>query len=92
MVVPIFGENNQPAGLYGRDITGRSEAAHLYLAGEHRAVWNAAAAAVYPDELIVTESILDALSIFAAGKKNVIACYGANGWTPHHDAAGIVLP
>jgi len=49
-------------------------------------VWNAAAAAVYPDELIVTESILDALSIFAAGKKNVIACYGANGWTPHHDA------
>ena len=38
-----------------------------------------------PDELIVAESILDALAIFAAGRKNVIACYGANGWTPHHD-------
>jgi DNA primase catalytic core len=86
VVIPIYGENDHPVGLYGRDITGRSDAAHLYLAGEHRAVWNAAAAAVYPDELIVTESILDALSIFAAGRKNVIAAYGVNGWTPHHDA------
>jgi DNA primase len=72
-------------GLYGRDITGKSDTTHLYLAGEHRAVWNAPAAAAYPDELIVAESIFDALAIFAAGKKGVIAAYGANGWTPHHD-------
>ena len=85
VVVPIFDEQQQPVGLYGRDITGRSEAAHLYLAGEHRAVWNAQAAAAHPDELIVTESIFDGLAIFAAGRKNVIACYGAGGWTPHHD-------
>jgi DNA primase catalytic core len=85
IVVPIYDAQQRPAGLYGRDITGRSEAAHLYLAGEHRAVWNAEAAAAHPDELIVAESILDALAIFAAGRKNVIACYGANGWTPHHD-------
>jgi DNA primase len=86
VVVPIFDEQQRPVGLYGRDITGRSEAAHLYLAGEHRAVWNAEAAAAYPDELIAAESILDALAIFAAGRKNVIAAYGVNGWTPHHDA------
>jgi DNA primase len=86
IVVPIFDEHQRPVGLYGRDITGRSEAAHLYLAGEHRAVWNAEAAAAYPDELIAAESILDALAIFAAGRKNVVAAYGVNGWTPHHDA------
>jgi DNA primase catalytic core len=85
IVVPIFDAQQRPVGLYGRDITGRSEAAHLYLAGEHRAVWNGDAAAAYPDELIVTESIFDALSIFAAGRKNVIAVYGVNGWTAHHD-------
>jgi DNA primase catalytic core len=86
VVVPIFDDQERPVGLYGRDITGNSEAAHIYLAGEHRAVWNAAAAAAYPDELLVTESIFDALALWCAGKRNVIAAYGAGGWTPHHDA------
>jgi DNA primase catalytic core len=86
VVVPIFDDQERPAGLYGRDISGQSEAAHIYLAGEHRAVWNAAAAAAYPDDLIVTESIFDALALWCAGKRNVIAAYGAGGWTPHHDA------
>ncbi len=87
IVVPIFEpETGQPVGLYGRDITGKSDAAHIYLAGGHRAVWNGAAAKVYPDELLVTESILDALALWQAGKKNVIAAYGAGGWTPRHDA------
>ena len=86
VVVPIFNDDGQPVGLYGRAISEQSDVAHLYLAGEHRAVWNAAAAAAHPDELLVTESILDALAIFAAGKRNVIACYGAGGWTPHHAA------
>ena len=86
VVVPIFDEHNQPVGLYGRSIQDEAEVKHLYLAGGHRAVWNGAAASVYPDELIVTESILDGMAIFRAGKKNVIACYGAGGWTPRHDA------
>jgi DNA primase catalytic core len=86
VVVPIFDDQARPVGLYGRDISGQSEVAHIYLAGEHRAVWNSAAAAAHPDELIVTEAIFDALAIFAAGKRNVIAAYGAGGWTPHHDA------
>ena len=85
IVVPIFDAQRRPVGLYGRDITGKSEVAHLYLAGSHRAVWNAEAASVYPDELIVAESIFDALSMWiSGGKKNVVAAYGARGWTPHH--------
>lgn len=85
VVIPIFNESGTTVGLYGRDITGKSEVKHLYLAGGHRAVWNAEAATVYPDELICTESILDALAIWIhGGKNNLIAAYGARGWTPHH--------
>ena len=86
IVVPIFDANGVAVGLYGRSIQADADVKHLYLAGEHRAVWNGAAAAAYPEELIVTEAILDGLAVFAAGKKNVIAAYGAGGWTPHHDA------
>ncbi len=86
IVVPIFDAQNRPVGLYGRDTTNSSNVAHLYLAGNHRAVWNAQAAHVYPDNLIVTEAILDALALWIAGNPNVIACYGAGGWTPHHTA------
>jgi len=85
VVVPILDPEGRPVGLYGRDITGKSEVAHLYLAGGHRAVWNAQAAEVYPEELIVSESLFGALSIWIGGrKKNVIASYGARGWTAHH--------
>jgi len=86
VVVPILDANGVAVGLYGRSIQDNADVKHLYLAGEHRAVWNGAAASAYPDELIVTEAILDGLAVFAAGKKNVIAAYGAGGWTPHHDA------
>jgi len=85
VVVPIYDEAGQPVGLYGRSIQPDAEVKHLYLSGGHRAVWNGAAAAAYPDELLVTEAILDGLALFQAGKKNVVACYGAGGWTPHHD-------
>jgi DNA primase catalytic core len=86
VVVPIHDEAGRPVGLYGRRITDQDSGNHLYLEGGHRAVWHSQAAQVYPDELIVTESILDALSIYAAGKKNVLAAYGTNGWTAHHAA------
>lgn len=86
VVVPVLDANGCAVGLYGRDITGKSEVAHLYLAGGHRGVWNAQAAKVYPEELICAESLLDALAIWMnGGKKNVIAAFGARGWTPHHD-------
>jgi hypothetical protein len=91
VVVPVFesgpdGHLGRPCGLYGRDVTNESSVSHLYLAGPHRAVWNGEAARVYPDNLIITEAIFDALALWCAGQHNVIACYGAGGWTPHHEA------
>lgn len=85
VVVPVFDEHGKPCGLYGRDVTNESSVSHLYLAGPHRAVWNGEAARVYPDNLIITEAIFDALALWCAGQHNVIACYGAGGWTPHHE-------
>lgn len=91
VVVPVFesgpdGHLGRPCGLYGRDVTNESSVIHLYLAGPHRAVWNGEAARVYPDNLIITEAIFDALALWCAGQHNVIACYGAGGWTPHHES------
>jgi len=59
---------------------------HLYLPGPHRGVWNIGALAE-TDELIVCESIIDALTLWCAGFRHVTAAYGTDGWTPEHQAA-----
>jgi len=85
VVVPIFDERGAAVGLYGRSIQDKAQVKHLYLEGKHQGVWNGQAFSAYPDELIITESLFDALAVFASGKKNVTCAYGAGGWTPHHD-------
>ena len=71
------------AGIYGRRITD-DEPKHLYLPGPHRGVWNAVAAKNH-QTLFITEAILDGMSLWQAGHRNVIALYGANGWTDYHE-------
>ena len=68
--------------LYGLKIEGGG---HYYLCGPRRGLVNAQCAATC-DELIFTESVIDALSFLQAGIPNVIPLYGTNGWTPDHDA------
>ena len=85
VVVPIYDGSNGLPACTGGTSPARAMRRTCTLPASIAAVWNGEAAAAHPDELIVAESILDALAIFAAGRKNVIACYGANGWTPHHD-------
>ncbi len=76
--------------VYGRKIAredGRTGSPkHLYLAGPHRGVWNVAAFAE-TDELIVAESVIDALTLWCAGFRHVTAAYGTDGWTPEHQQA-----
>ena len=86
VVVPIYNEAGQPVGLCGRDIGGQMHAKYLNLAGEQRGVWNSAAAAAYPDQLIITEGIFDGLALWQAGIKNSLAVCGVEGWTPLHTA------
>ena len=84
IVVPLLDEQNHVAGFYGRRISANSGPAHLYLPGPHRGLVNRAAAKVYREELILTESIIDALSLIVLGILNVIPCYGVNGFTEEH--------
>lgn len=80
ITVPIYNLNDQPIGLYGRNI---SRKAHLYLKGPHKGVFNYKTAKAH-DEIILAESIIDALSLIKEGFKNTIASYGTNGFTSLH--------
>jgi hypothetical protein len=66
--------------LYGR---GLRTPRHCYLPGPLRGVLNFQAARSSP-EVILTESVLDALSFHQAGIATAIPIYGTNGITPDH--------
>jgi DNA primase catalytic core len=83
VTIPIVDNAGAICGLYGRRITARAPS-HLYLPGPHRGVWNGAVAKSHPT-LFLTEGILDGLSLWQAGLRNVIALYGAQGWTADHE-------
>jgi len=79
---PILDEQERAVSLYGRK-TGKAKTAHLYLPGPHQGVFNRKASRVY-DEIIVTESIIDALSLVQLDLKNVQSSYGTQGFTEEH--------
>ena len=56
---------------------------HLYLPGPRHGLFNRHAAKSHKD-LILTESIIDALTLINAGIRNAIPCYGTNGLTEDH--------
>jgi DNA primase len=82
VVFPVFDENKDCVGLYGRRIE-NGEVHHLYLPGPRKGVFNYQAAK-RSKSLILTESIIDALTLYNAGFKDVIPCYGVNGLTEDH--------
>ena len=64
--------------MYGRKITTNLRAGtplHLYLPGPHRGVWNEEALEA-SKEIILCESLIDALTFWCAGFRNVTASYG----------------
>ena len=88
-MVPIFNLAGEVAQMYGRKITPRLREGtpdHLYLPGPHRGVWNETALAVSKD-VILCEALIDALTFWCAGYRNVTAIYGVNGFTEEHRAA-----
>jgi DNA primase catalytic core len=84
VTVPIFDTAGNVTGIYGRRVTD-AEPQHLYLPGPHRGVWNSGSAKT-SQTLLITEAILDGLALWQTGFRNVIALYGAQGWTPDHEA------
>jgi DNA primase catalytic core len=89
LVIPILNPAGDVQGMYGRKITPNLREGtplHLYLKGEHRGVWNEEAL-IASKEIILCEALIDALTFWAAGFRNVTASYGVNGFTADHRAA-----
>jgi DNA primase catalytic core len=87
LVVPVVNEQDQIAEVYGRKILGKrlrkGTPIHTYLPGPHAGVWNYQSLAA-SDELILCESLVDAMTFWVNGFKNVTASYGTNGFTTEH--------
>jgi DNA primase len=83
LVVPLFDEGGRVVQLYGRkirdDLRGGTPS-HLYLPGTHFGIFNREALAT-SDEVIVCESLIDALTFWCAGFRNVTSAYGVEGVT-----------
>jgi DNA primase catalytic core len=78
VVFPLLDANsNQVVGLYARHIEKKQ---HLYLSGKRRGVFNPAGAKE-TEEIILTESVIDALALWSIGLRNVTCSYGVNGLT-----------
>ena len=86
LVVPLMNETGEVKSLYGRKVGGGLKPGtplHLYLPGPHPVAFNSGALAGQKSA-IVCEAVLDALSFWVAGFRNVTAAYGVEGFTPHH--------
>jgi DNA primase catalytic core len=89
VVVPVFNASGEVVEIYGRKITAKLREGtplHLYLKGEHRGVWNEEAL-IASKEIILCEALIDALTFWVAGFRNVTASYGVNGFTADHRRA-----
>ncbi|MGN9478511.1 toprim domain-containing protein, partial [Escherichia coli] len=89
LVVPVMDLNGQIREMYGRKIGNdlrKGTALHLYLPGAHGGVWNEQAL-IGSSTVILCESLIDAMSFWVAGFRNVTAAYGVNGFTGEMRAA-----
>ncbi|MGH9223748.1 MAG: CHC2 zinc finger domain-containing protein, partial [Acidimicrobiales bacterium] len=89
LVVPVADEAGVVTELYGRKLLDNLRAgtpAHLYLPGPHRGVWNPEALAA-SSEIVLCESLVDALTFWCAGFRHVTAAYGTEGFTTDHAEA-----
>ena len=89
LVIPIFDEQGRVTEMYGRKVTPKLRPGtplHLYLPGPHRGVWNIEAFQA-SREIILCEALIDALTFWCAGFRNVTAAYGVEGFTEDHWAA-----
>ena len=82
IVFPIAGEQGNIFEIYGRRITrnlAKDVPKHLYLPGPHIGIWNRQC--FHSKTIILTESIIDALSFWVQGFRDVTASYGIGGFT-----------
>ena len=91
LVIPILNLDGDVVQMYGRKIAASGKlredtAEHLYLPGPLRGVWNEQAL-IASKEIILCEALIDALTFWCAGYRNVTTIYGVNNFTDEIRAA-----
>ena len=83
LVVPVI-NGGTVLEVYGRKINDvdlrKGVAKHLYLPGKHAGVWNLEGIE-NQSEIILCESLIDAMTCWVNGFKNVTTSYGVHGFT-----------
>jgi DNA primase len=86
LVIPVYDETGNVVEIYGRKLNKylrEGTAYHLYLPGPHKGVWNFSCLAA-SKEIILCEALIDALTFWCYGFRNVTSSYGINGFTKEH--------
>lgn len=86
LVIPVMDEAGRVVQVYGRKLLNNLRVGtplHLYLPGPLKGVWNVEALKDSPD-VILCKSLIDALTFWCAGFRNVTAAYGVEGFTADH--------
>lgn len=91
ITVPLFDEAGSVVQMYGRKLLDNlrpGTSYHLYLPGPHRGVWNLDGIKS-SREVILCEALIDAMTFWVHGFRNVTTAYGVNGFTDEMLAAFI---
>ncbi|TWU62310.1 DNA primase [Crateriforma conspicua] len=84
LTFPIFAaDDHERTGvgeIYGRRIDDKAKQRHFYLPGPHAGIFNSEALAA-SDEIVLCESVIDAVSFWCDGVRNVTTIWGTNGFT-----------
>ncbi len=92
VVFPLYDADGSTVNLYGRNIDPpssceaglrRAGVTHLYLPGPRSGIINRQAVK-RTQTVMLTESVIDALTLYGQGFKNTIPLYGINGFTGDH--------
>lgn len=86
IVIPIIDEHGNVQQVYGRKILHtlrKGTPKHLYLPGPHKGIFNLVGLKA-SNEIILCESLIDALSFWCNGYRNVTCSYGIEGFTKAH--------
>ena len=83
VVFPLYDGSGAVVNLYGRNIDESCELTHLYLPGSRSGLVNRQAVK-RSQAILLTESVIDALTLYDQGFKNVMPLYGTNGLIDDH--------
>jgi DNA primase len=83
VVFPLHDQSGAIVNLYARSIDAEAGVTHLYLPGPRSGLVNRQAVK-RSQSVLLTESIIDALTLYDQGFKNVIPIYGVNGLLDDH--------